>query len=86
MTFDGQTAGVLVIVGAASAYLARVLWQSVARRRAAACGGCGSCPAGQTNGQPQVVEIGQLSVASQLSATSLHSATSQNGRSEANGE
>ncbi|MGD9722179.1 MAG: hypothetical protein AB7O59_11950 [Pirellulales bacterium] len=73
MTFDWQTTGVLAIVGAASVYLARVLWHSVIRRRAAACGSCGTCPAGQTNGQPQVVEIGQFS------------ATPQNGRSEANG-
>jgi len=61
MTFDWQSIVVLISVAAAVAYLARATWQSIARRKAAACaGGCGSCPAGAANVKPNVVEIGSL--------------------------
>jgi len=51
---------VLVVVVAAVAYLARVAWQTVARRKGAACGGCGNCPSAGANNAPSVVEIGSL--------------------------
>ena len=51
---------VLAVVAAAVAYLARVAWQTVARRRAAACGGCENCPSASANNAPRVVEIGSL--------------------------
>jgi hypothetical protein len=34
---------VLALVAAAGVYLARLVWQSLARRKAAACGGCSGC-------------------------------------------
>jgi len=51
---------VLAVVGAAVVYLARVAWHSVARRRAATCGGCADCPSASASGSPSVVEIGSL--------------------------
>lgn len=60
MNSDWQNMIVLVVVAAAIAYLARVAWLSVARRRAAACGGCGNCPTAPGDKTPQVVEIQAL--------------------------
>jgi hypothetical protein len=57
MSVDWQTAVVLVAIFAAAAYLARMAWRSIARRKAAACGGCDTCGA---SGQKQVVELGSL--------------------------
>ena len=56
MTFDWQTITVLAIVAVAAVYLARAAWQTVARRKAAACGSCSSCPTGDE--EQQVVAIG----------------------------
>ncbi len=58
MTIDWQTITVLAIVAAATVYLARATWQTVVRRKAAACGSCSSCPAGEE--EPPVVAIGNL--------------------------
>lgn len=55
-----QTLIVVLLVAAAAAYLARVAWQSLARRRAAACGGCGSCQAGAANEPTVQVTIQSL--------------------------
>jgi hypothetical protein len=44
MTFDWQDAIALVAAAAAASYLARRGWLAIKRKRAA-CGGCGSCPA-----------------------------------------
>jgi hypothetical protein len=57
MQLDWQTAVVLFVIVAATAYLGRVAWRSIARRKAAACGGCDTCGA---NGKAQMVELGQL--------------------------
>ena len=46
MNFDWQNLSVLLLVGVAAAYLACAAWSSVARRKAAGCGGCGTCSAG----------------------------------------
>jgi hypothetical protein len=59
MNLDWQTATVLAAVGGAAVYLLRAVWQSVARQRAAACGGCNNCAAG-ADGQPKVIEIESL--------------------------
>lgn len=59
MNLDAQTIAVLTIIVAATVYLARVAWQTVARRKAAACAGCSNCPAGEE--EPQVVGIGRVS-------------------------
>ncbi len=45
MTWDWQSLIVFAAIMVAGVYLARVGWQTVLRRRAAACGGCGTCPA-----------------------------------------
>jgi hypothetical protein len=57
MNFQWQTIIVVVAVITAAAYLARAAWQSVARRKAAACGGCADCPSGTGHGEPNVIEI-----------------------------
>lgn len=57
MSLDWQNAAVLVLVAAACAYLARLAWQSVARKKAAACGSCGSCPADAAKGEPEVIGL-----------------------------
>lgn len=59
MSFDWQNLTVLLATSAAGAYLARVAWQSVARKKASACGGCGNCP--DHAGGPQVVGVEDLS-------------------------
>ncbi len=56
---------VLAIVLAAGGYLCRMAWQSMARRKSSACGGCSNCPSESaskdaTNNGPQVVGIGPL--------------------------
>lgn len=61
---------VLAIVLAASGYLCRMAWQSMARRpssggQSSACGGCSNCPSESAskvtmNDGPQVVGIGPL--------------------------
>ncbi len=60
MNLDYQTAIVMLAVGGAAAYIMRAAWQSVARRRAAACGGCKNCAAG-ADAAPAVVEIARES-------------------------
>jgi hypothetical protein len=57
MNFDWQNVMALLVVGAAGVYLARVAWQSIARRKAAGCGSCGSCPSGAEANQPQLFGI-----------------------------
>jgi hypothetical protein len=61
MDFDWQTVAVVLVIGIACAYLVRAAWRTVARRRAAACGGCGSCPAEAGTQQRQIVGVAQLS-------------------------
>jgi hypothetical protein len=56
---------VLAIVLAAGGYLCRMAWQSMARRKSSACGGCSNCPSESTskdttNNEPQVMGIGPL--------------------------
>ena len=53
---------VIVLVGAAGAYLARLARQSMTRRKAAACGGCSGCAQGHAARNPdlQVVAIEPL--------------------------
>ncbi len=63
MVFDWQNLAVLVAVLAAAGYLARLAWQTVARRKAAACGGCGSCA--NADGPGQVVGMEVLSQSAQ---------------------
>ena len=59
MNLDWQTIAVLTIVAGAAVYLAHAAWQTVARRRAAACAsGCSSCPA--RDNEPAVVGIEPL--------------------------
>jgi hypothetical protein len=61
VTFDWQTIAVVTIVAGAIAYLVGAAWRSIARRRrAAACGGCATCPSGVAESEPSVVEIGSL--------------------------
>jgi hypothetical protein len=56
MTSDWQSIVTWGIVALAIAYLTRVAWQTVARKKATACGGgCKSCAA---SAEPAVVEIG----------------------------
>jgi hypothetical protein len=55
-----QNVAVMVVVIAAGGYLARLAWQSIARRKAAACGGCGTCPASQTAEPAVHATIGPL--------------------------
>ncbi|MBI3837139.1 MAG: hypothetical protein HY288_04295 [Planctomycetia bacterium] len=57
MSFDWQNLTALLAVAAAGAYLARVAWLSIAKRKAAGCGSCGSCPSGALANQPQVFGI-----------------------------
>ncbi len=57
MNLDWQTAVVLAMVSAACGYLARLLWQTVSRRRAAACGSCGNCAAGADKRGPTVISL-----------------------------
>jgi hypothetical protein len=56
MNFDWQTAIVLVVVAACAGYVARLMWQAVAAKRAG-CGSCDSCPAGTNAADPQVFEL-----------------------------
>jgi hypothetical protein len=58
MNLQWQNAAVLVVVVAAIGYLARGAWQTLARRKAAGCGSCGTCPAGDPT--PRVVGIEPL--------------------------
>lgn len=56
---------VLAIVLAAGGYLCRMGWQSMARRKSSACGGCSNCPSESAsksimNNGPPVVSIGPL--------------------------
>ena len=56
---------VLAIVVAAVGYLCRMGWQSMARRKSGACGGCSNCPSesasqGNLTNEPQIVSIGPL--------------------------
>jgi len=57
MQLDWQTAAVLVIVALAAIYISRLAWLTLARKKAAACGGCKSCAANAANPVGPVVEI-----------------------------
>jgi hypothetical protein len=57
MNFDWQNLTVFVVVLAAGGYLARVAWNSVARRQAAGCGSCGSCPTSSHAEEPRLVAL-----------------------------
>ncbi|HEV3138589.1 MAG TPA: hypothetical protein VGZ26_11810 [Pirellulales bacterium] len=58
MSFEWQNLTALLVVAAAGVYLTRVAWQNIARRKAAGCGSCGSCPTGTEAKQPQLFAIG----------------------------
>ena len=60
MSFDLQTAVVLGVVVAAMGYIARRIWRSIVERKAAACGGCGTCPAAKQSDQINVIAVEQL--------------------------
>jgi hypothetical protein len=60
MTIDWQNLVVLAFLAAAGSYLARQVWATIARKKAGACGGCGSCPANATADSQQVVQLGSL--------------------------
>jgi hypothetical protein len=66
MQLDWQSTMVLAAVAAAGVYLARMAWQSVARRKGASCGGCGNCP--QEVPQVGLVSIERLSESAQAIA------------------
>ncbi len=57
MNFDWQNLMALFVVAAAGAYLARIAWRSLVRRKASGCGSCGSCASGAESNQPQVFAI-----------------------------
>ncbi len=65
MSFDWQDLIVVAAIALAGFYLARVGWQTFARRRGA-CGGCANCPAEDegpqriADGRP-MVDVEQLS-------------------------
>jgi hypothetical protein len=63
MLFDWQNLAVLLAVIAAAGYLSRLAWQTVSRRKAAACGGCGSCA--KAAGPGQLVGLESLSKSAQ---------------------
>lgn len=49
-----QDIAALLIVFAAALYLCRAVYQVLARRKAAGCGTCGSCPANAASRKPVV--------------------------------
>jgi FeoB-associated Cys-rich membrane protein len=55
MNADWQNAIVLMATAAAAGYLIRAAWQTFARKKAGACGGCAKCPAQAT--EPHVIGI-----------------------------
>jgi hypothetical protein len=61
MTFEIQTAVVAIVVCGAVFYLARAGYQSMARKKAAACGGCDNCAAGEARTLVQIDAISQPS-------------------------
>lgn len=56
---DWQTAIVILIVAACAGYVGRLMWHSVAAKRAG-CGSCGTCPASATKAEPQVFGLAGL--------------------------
>jgi hypothetical protein len=61
MDFGWQDIAAVMVVAWAALYLARRLWQALARRQRAGCGGCAACPGGgQTHG-PGIVASQRLS-------------------------
>ena len=60
MSVDWQTAVVLTLVTTATVYVARTAWRSIVERKAAACGGCGTCPAAKQPDQINVIAVEQL--------------------------
>jgi hypothetical protein len=55
MNVDWQNAIVLMATAGAAGYLVRAAWQTVARKKDSACGGCAKCP-GQA-AEPHVIGI-----------------------------
>jgi hypothetical protein len=70
MNLDWQNFAVLLLVAAAAIYLARLGWQSVARRKATACGGCGSCPVNSGGDGKPMVGLEQLAASAKNHAPS----------------
>jgi hypothetical protein len=60
MSFDWQTTITVALVVAAAIYVARTAWRSVVQRQAAACGGCGTCPASKRGEPVSVIGVDQL--------------------------
>jgi hypothetical protein len=63
MHLDWQNLAVLLAVLSAGVYLGRAAWQSLARRKTAACGGCGNCS--QASVPTQIVGTDALSQSAQ---------------------
>jgi hypothetical protein len=58
MNPDWQNPIALAVVAAAGFYLARVVWVSVAKKKAAGCGSCGACPVAAAPQDKDVFQIG----------------------------
>jgi FeoB-associated Cys-rich membrane protein len=69
MNFDWQTVAVVLVIAVACVYLARSAWRTVARKKAGACGACPTCPSNPTQGEPQVIGVGQLTRAAPRAET-----------------
>jgi hypothetical protein len=76
MTFDWQTVAVLVVVATACAYLGRTVYATLARRKAGACGGCGTCTAQSSAAEPEVVALASSAKACDAVPSAVH-ATNQ---------
>ena len=60
MNFDWQTVAVVLVIAVACIYLARAAWQTVARKKAGACGGCPTCPSNPGQDEPEVIGVREL--------------------------
>ena len=56
---DGLT---WAIVAVAAVYVARRVWLSLSRKKAAGCGSCGTCPSDVAGNKSQLVPFEQLTV------------------------
>jgi hypothetical protein len=63
-----QNLAVLLVVAVAGGYLARAAWQTLARKKAAACGGCGTCS--NPASEPKIVTLDTLSQSAKAVAAS----------------